>query len=116
MGAKSRRKGAAFEYDVKKFLQGREWHVVRHYQRIANNDAPDLTCTFTPATGAYRIVKVECKNRASMPAKCDSDALDQALASAGPGVAVACVKRPGSATGESMVLMRLDDFVKLVEQ
>lgn len=116
MGANSRRKGYAFEASVRAYFKERGWHCIRHYQRVAGNETPDLTATFAPDGGAYRIVKLECKNQKTMPSVADAAALDQALASAGPGVAVACVKRPGSATGESLVLMRLEDFVRLVEQ
>jgi Holliday junction resolvase len=114
MGAKSKRKGYAFEHAVSVFLKGRGWHCTRHYQRIQNNDTPDLTATWEKES-AFRIVRIECKNQKTMPAKCDSAALDQALGSAGPGIAVACIKREGSGTQESVVLLRLEDFVRLVE-
>lgn len=114
MGAKSRRKGYAFEHAVSTLLKERGWHCTRHYQRVANNTDPDLTAAWETER-SLRIVRVECKNRATMPAKCDAEALDQALASSGPGIAVACVKRAGVATSEAVVLMRLEDFLGLVE-
>lgn len=114
MGAKSRAKGGRYEYDLKVLFKERGWHCVRHYQRVANNDTPDLTAHWETSKG-IQVLRVEAKNRATMPAKCDSDALDQALASSGPGVAVACIKRPGKGTEESVVLLRLADFLRLVE-
>lgn len=114
MGAKSRRKGYAFEHAVSTLLKERGWHCTRHYQRVANNDSPDLTAAWEHEQ-ALRVVRIECKNRATMPAKCDAEALDQALNSSGPGIAVACVKRAGQATEEAVVMMRLEDFMRLVE-
>jgi Holliday junction resolvase len=114
MGAKSRRKGYAFEYAVSCLLKGRGWHCTRHHQRVAKNTNPDLTAAWEKQD-FVRVVRIECKNRATMPAKCDSDALDQALSSEGPGIAVACIKRPGVGTEEAVVMLRLEDFLRIVE-
>jgi Holliday junction resolvase len=135
MPINSRAKGGRWEAAVRDYFKSRGWHCTRHYQRLANNDAPDLTAAWEHG-GVIRVVRVECKSRAQMSLKDISDALAQAASSAGPGFPVAVVKRPRLPVADAIVCvelghladcgrdvfsastqvhLRLEDFAKLVE-
>ena len=100
MGKMQRRKGAAFERWVVRWLRERGWHAERTAPMQASTQ---LHCDVT-ASLEGRVLSVECKDQRAVP-KYFYDCLEQADKAPGVSVVVAkgLRKRP-------IVVMYLDDW------
>ena len=111
MGAASRRKGVGFERVVGAYLRERGYEAERRDQTRQDHGWPDLACSVNG-----RPLSIECKCVATMPGKADLAALEQCeAAERAEGVKVACVKVPGKSVGQSIVILRLEDFAKIFQ-
>lgn len=111
-GGASRAKGARGENEIARYLKSRRYAVMRsrQFKRDGGNDPDLLAVNFAGG----RALKLECKNRKSMPAKCHVDALEQAE-KAGEGMALAVAKVARKPIGQAVVTLRLDEFLTLYE-
>lgn len=115
MGARSRALGTRFESEVRDYLRGRgeHWTADRGSQRRKNHTDPDVRAA---CSGERAILtQLEGKNRETMPAKCDLDALEQAEVCPWPGIKAAVIKVRGKGARHAMVCMRLETFAELIE-
>ena len=108
----SREKGARYERALKTYLTSRGLWAIRHYQRVAGNRSPDLTAGTDDGSTMLRI---EAKDRKSIPLAKILSALEQATSSVGAGQPAVLVKQPGSPVGDSIVFLRLEDLLTLAK-
>lgn len=111
-GGASRDKGARFERELLAHLKGRRYAAIRSRQfKIGGGDDPDVLAVHF---AGGRPLKVECKNRKTLPAKGHVDALVQAE-KAGEGIALAVSKIARRPIEEAIVTMRFGEFLALYE-
>lgn len=111
-GGASRAKGARGELELAKFLRSRRYAVMRSRQfKVGGGEEPDILAVHF---AGGRPLKMECKNRKTLPAKGHVDALEQAE-KAGEGIAVAVCKVARAPLGQAIVTMRLEEFLALYE-
>ena len=108
----SRAKGYRYEAALRDYLKSREWYVTRHDQRVAGNEYPDLTATHLASELS---LKLEAKDRKTMPSKADLGALEQAESSSSPHRAVAVVKVAREKPGKHVAIMRLETLLDIID-
>jgi len=115
MGNRHKAKGTSFETLIKNYLNGKGFKNARRAVLEGGQDKGDIHGVESPS----RQVCIQCKNQRSFDLSGWLNATVEQAQRLGNALPALVVKRPGKgdkALGDTYVVMRLDDFVDLIQE